>query len=61
MRRLVPALTLIATLAACQPAAPKVDLAAEEAAIRAQVTPFNTAIAAYDEVGAAAIYAPDVV
>ena len=61
MRRLVPALSLVATMAACQPAAPTVDLAAEEAAIRAQVTAFNTAIAAYDEAGSAAIYAPDAV
>jgi uncharacterized protein (TIGR02246 family) len=61
MRRLVPALSLAAVMAACQPAAPKVDVAAEEAAIRAQVTAFNTAIAAYDAAGAAAVYAPDAV
>lgn len=61
MRRLIPALSLIATLAACQPAAPTVDLAAEEAAIRAQVAAFNAAVAAYDKAGAAAIYAPDAV
>lgn len=61
MRRLVPALSLIATLVACQPAAPKVDVAAEEAAIRAQVAAFNAAVAAYDDSAAAAIYAPDAV
>jgi len=61
MRRLVPALSLVATLAACQPAAPKVDAAAEEQAIRAQVTAFNTAVAAYNDSAAAAIYAPDAV
>jgi uncharacterized protein (TIGR02246 family) len=38
-----------------------VDLAAEEAAIRAQVAAFNAAVAAYDEAGAVAIYAPDAV
>ena len=61
MRRLVPALSLVAVLAACQPATPKVDLAAEDAAIRAQVTAFNAAMAAYDTAAAAAIYAPDAV
>jgi ketosteroid isomerase-like protein len=61
MRRLVPALSLVAILAACQPAAPKVDLAAEEAAIRAQVAGFNAAVAAYDDSAAVTIYAPDAV
>jgi uncharacterized protein (TIGR02246 family) len=61
MRRLIPTLSLAIALAACQPAAPKVDVAAEEAAIRAQVAAFNTAVAAYDSAGAAAIYAPDAV
>jgi len=61
MRRLVPALLLLPILAACQPAAPKVDVAAEEQAIRAQVAAFNAAIAAYDTVAVAGIYAPDAV
>ena len=61
MHRFVPALTLVVSLAACQPAAPKVDMAAEDAAIRAQVAAFNAAVAAYDETAAAAIYAPDAV
>ena len=61
MRRLIPALSLAAALAACQPAAPKVDVAAEEAAIRAQVAAFNTAIQAYDTAGIGAVYAPDAV
>lgn len=61
MRRLVSSLSLLAFVAACQPGAPKVDLAAEEAAIRAQVAAFNAAVAAYDDSAAAAIYAPDAV
>jgi ketosteroid isomerase-like protein len=61
MHRFVPALSLLGFLAACQPAAPKVDVAAEEAAIRAQVAAFNAAVAAYDDSAAAAIYAPDAV
>lgn len=61
MRRLVPALSLVTVLVACQPAAPKVDLVAEEQAIRAQVTAFNAAIAAYDDSAVAGIYAPDAV
>jgi uncharacterized protein (TIGR02246 family) len=61
MHRLVPALSLVVVLAACQPAAPKVDMAAEEAAIRAQVAAFNAAVAAYDDSAAAAVYAPDAV
>ena len=61
MRRLVPALIFAVALSACQPAAPKVDMAAEEAAIRAQVAAFNAAVAAYDDSAAAAIYAPDAV
>lgn len=61
MHRLVPALSLVAALAACQPPAPKVDMAAEEQAIRAQVAVFNAALAAYDDSAAASIYAPDAV
>lgn len=61
MRRFVSPLSLVLALAACQPAAPKVDVAAEEAAIRAQVAVFNAAVAAYDDSAAAAIYAPDAV
>jgi len=61
MRRLLASLFLLPVLAGCQPAAPKVDTAAEEQAIRAQVTAFNAAMAAYDPAGAAAIYAPDAV
>ena len=61
MRRLVPALIFAVALSACRPAAPKVDVAAEEAAIRAQVAAFNAAVAAYDDSAAAAIYAPDAV
>lgn len=61
MRRLIPALSLVAALAACQPAAPKVDVAAEEQAIRAQVAAFNKALAAYDVAGIDSIYAPDAV
>lgn len=58
MRRFAAALSL-AALAACQPAAPKVDVAAEEAAIRAQVAAFNAATAAYDDSAIAAVYTPD--
>jgi len=61
MRRLVPVLSLLAALAACQPAAPTVDVAAEEQAIRAQVAAFNAAIASYNDSAATAIYAPDAV
>ncbi len=61
MRRLIPTLLLLPILAACQPAAPKVDTAAEEQAIRAQVTAFNAAVAAYDGPALAAIYAPDAI
>jgi uncharacterized protein (TIGR02246 family) len=61
MRRLVPALSLVAAFAACQPAAPKVDAAAEEQAIRAQVAAFNKALAAYDVAAIDSIYAPDAV
>jgi len=61
MRRLAPALSLLAALAACQPAAPKVDVAAEEQAIRAQDAAFNAALAAYDDSAVVAIYAPDAV
>jgi uncharacterized protein (TIGR02246 family) len=61
MRRLVPTLSLVTALAACQPAAPKVDVAAEEQAIRAQVAAFNAAVAAYNDSAVAAIYAPDAV
>jgi len=58
MRRLA-VLALLAAAAACQPAPPKVDTAAEEQAIRAQVAAFNTAIAAYDSTALAALYAQD--
>ena len=61
MPRLVPALSLLAAIAACQPAAPKVDFAAEEQAIRAQVAAFNTALAAYDVPAIDSIYAQDAV
>jgi uncharacterized protein (TIGR02246 family) len=61
MRRLIPALSLVAALAACQPATPKVDMAAEEQAIRAQVAAFNKALAAYDVAAIDSIYAPDAV
>jgi len=60
MRRLA-VLSLLALAAACQPAPPKVDTAAEEAAIRAQVTAFNAAVAAYDGPALAAIYTPDAI
>ena len=59
MRRLSASLFLLPLLAACQPAAPKVDTAAEEQAIRAQIAAFNTAVAAYDSAGLAALYAQD--
>ena len=59
MPRISSAVSLLALLAACQPAAPKVDAAAEEQAIRAQVAAFNAAVAAYDEAAIAALYAPD--
>ena len=49
MRRIGTAVSLLALLTACQPAAPKVDAAAEEAAIRAQAAAFQTAVTAYDE------------
>ena len=61
MRRLLPALPLLIALAACQPATPKVDMAAEEQAIRAQVAAFNAAVAAYNDSAVAAVYAPDAV
>ena len=61
MRRLVPTLLLLPILAACQPAAPTVDAAAEELAIRAQVAAFNTAVAAYDSLAVGALYAQDAV
>lgn len=61
MRRLVPALSLLTVLVACQSAAPKVDTAAEEAAIVAQVSAFNAAVAAYDGAALGAIYAPDAI
>ena len=44
MRRLATALSLTAALAACQPTAAKVDLAAEEQAIRTQVAVFNAGV-----------------
>ncbi len=58
-----PSLSLLAlaALAACQPAAPTVDVAAEEAAIRAQVAVFNAGLAAYDDSAIVSIYAPDAV
>ena len=60
MRRLA-VLSLLALPAACQPAPPKVDIAAEEAAIVAQVAAFNDAVAAYDGTALGAIYAPDAI
>ena len=59
MRRLMSTIPLLALMAACQPAAPAVDVAAEEQAIRAQIAAFQAAVAAYDEAAVAAIYAPD--
>ena len=59
MRRIGTAVSLLALLTACQPAAPKVDAAAEEAAIRAQVAVFQAAVTAYDEAAVGAVYAPD--
>lgn len=59
MRRLLASLFLLPILAGCQPAAPKVDTAAEEQAIRDQVAVFNTAVAAYDTQALGALYAQD--
>lgn len=59
MRRIAPALFLLPVLAGCQPAAPKVDTAAAEQAIRAQVAAFNTAAAGNDSTAIGALYAPD--
>ncbi|MEZ4413267.1 MAG: SgcJ/EcaC family oxidoreductase [Gemmatimonadales bacterium] len=59
MRRHLASLFLLPLLAACQPAAPKVDTAAEEQAIRAQVTALNAALAAYDTQALSAVYAQD--
>jgi len=61
MRRLLASLLLLPVLAACQPAAPTVDLVAEEEAILAQVVAFNAGIKAYDEAAILAVYAPDAV
>jgi uncharacterized protein (TIGR02246 family) len=61
MRRFAPALLLLPALAACQPAAPKVDTAAAEQAIRAQIAAFNTAAAANDSAAIGAVYAQDAV
>jgi ketosteroid isomerase-like protein len=61
MRRLVTFLLLLPVLAACQPAAPPVDLVAEEEAILAQVVAFNAGVKAYDESVIAATYTPDAV
>ena len=61
MHRTARALPLVLFLAACQPAAPKVDVAAEEAAILAQVSAFNAGVAAYDGPAVAALYAPDAI
>ncbi len=61
MRPLLASLLLLPVLAACQPAAPTVDLAAEEEAILAQVVAFNAAVAAYDGAATAAVYATDAV
>ncbi len=60
MRRLA-VLSLLAVAAACQPAAPVVDPAAEEAAIIAQVNVFNAAAAAYDTVALVSVYTPDAI
>jgi uncharacterized protein (TIGR02246 family) len=59
MGRAAAAVSLLALLIACQPAAPKVDAAAEEAAIRAQVAAFQSAVTAYDEAAIGAVYTPD--
>ncbi len=59
MRPIGSAVSLLVLVAACQPAAPKVDVAAEDAAIRAQVAAFQAGLAAYDEAAIGAVYAPD--
>lgn len=59
MRPIGPVISLLVLLTACQPAAPKVDPAAEEAAIRAQIAAFQAGLAAYDEAAIGAVYAPD--
>jgi len=59
MRRLIASMVLLPALAACQPAAPKADAAAEEQAIRAQVAAYQAAVTAYDETAIGAVYAPD--
>ena len=59
MRHSVPLVSLAVLVAACQPATPKVDAAAEEAAIRAQVAAFQAAVTSYDEAAIGAVYAPD--
>jgi uncharacterized protein (TIGR02246 family) len=59
MRRIGSSISLLVLLVGCQPAAPKVDVAAEDQAIRAQVAVWNAAVAAYDEAAIGAVYAPD--
>jgi len=61
MRRLVSFLSATIALSACQPAAPKVDVAAEEAAIRGQVAAFDAALRARNDSAIAALFAPDAV
>lgn len=61
MPRLVPYLSLVMVLAACQPPVPPVDAAAEEQAILAQVEVFNGGLKAYDEAAMVSVYAPDAV
>ncbi len=59
MRQVGSAVSLLVLLAACQPAAPKVDVAAEETAIRAQIAALQAGITGYDEAAIGAVYAPD--
>ena len=59
MRPIGSLVSLAVLVAACQPATPKVDAAAEEAAIRAQVAAFQAAVTSYDEAAIGAVYAPD--
>lgn len=59
MRSIGSAVAVLALLSACQPAAPTVDAAAEEAAIRSQVAAFQAGVTAYDTAAIGAVYAPD--
>ena len=59
MRTVGSLIALVACVAACQPATPKVDVAAEEAAVRAQAAALQAGISSYDEAAIGAVYAPD--